>query len=105
MRDEDVRIKMTPKRTIYYVMVPVEEYEQMVAELAVLRGLTSTAQAPATEYVRPLTNCDKGTRVCSVDGCESRAYATHAYCTKHRLRFERTGDPLLARKRGRKPLS
>ena len=102
MDDDDIVFKMQPKRTTKYMMIPIEEYNQMVAELALLRGLTSTTQAPNLEYVRPLTNCDNGKRICLVDGCKNRAYADHVYCTKHRLRFERTGDPLLARKRGRK---
>lgn len=98
----DVILKMSPKKTIEYVMVPRDEYDQMVAELAVLRAQASTARAYHTEYVTPLTNCVRGKRICFVDGCERRAYADHVYCTKHRLRFERTGDPTLARKRGRK---
>lgn len=41
-------------------------------------------------------------RRCAVAGCEKRVYSTHRYCTMHRLRMERTGDPNLARKRGPK---
>lgn len=83
-------------------MVPVEEYNKIVSELSDLCGLTPTEDTTISECVSALTNCLTGKRLCSVDGCESRAYAHHVYCTKHRLRFERTGDPLLARKRGRK---
>ena len=52
--------------------------------------------------VSAVTNCDSGNRICAVEGCQARAYAQHNYCTRHRLRFERTGDPMLVRKRGRK---
>ena len=44
-------------------------------------------------------------RLCVIDGCQNRAYAAHRYCTKHRLRFERAGDPTLTRTRGRKKQS
>lgn len=60
----------------------------------------------AKETVSPLTNyagVPRMKRRCKVDGCEGRVYAEHFYCTVHRLRLERTGDPTLARKRGRKP--
>lgn len=39
---------------------------------------------------------------CAVVGCEKRVFSTHAYCTMHRLRIARTGDPTVARKRGPK---
>lgn len=44
-------------------------------------------------------------RACTVATCPERAYADRAYCPMHQLRYERTGDPLLTRKRGPKSRS
>jgi hypothetical protein len=41
-------------------------------------------------------------RLCAVEGCGGRAYRDYAYCTKHRLRVERQGDPNSIGKPGRK---
>lgn len=53
-----------------------------------------------TQFVSHLQNND--VRNCAIEGCTGRVYAAHRFCTMHQLRYERTGDPLLARKRGRK---
>lgn len=58
------------------------------------------------EFVRGLQNSlskPRAKRRCAIDGCGDRVYAAHFYCTMHRLRMERTGDPRMVRKRGRKP--
>lgn len=39
---------------------------------------------------------------CLVDGCEKRAFGLHLYCPKHRLRYQRHGDPTITQRRGRK---
>lgn len=70
------------------------------------RRATADKGGGGEKTVSPLTNyagVPRMKRRCKVDGCEGRVYAEHFYCTVHRLRLERTGDPTLARKRGRKP--
>lgn len=72
----------------------------------VARHTVTDKEPLGEETVSGLTNCCRQPRMkrrCKVDGCEGRVYAEHFYCTVHRLRLERTGDPLRTRKRGRKP--
>lgn len=78
-----------------------EVFDQWVAH-----HTTHDKEPQGEETVSALTNCYRAPRMrrrCKVEGCEGRVYAEHFYCTVHRLRLERTGDPTLARKRGRKP--
>lgn len=60
----------------------------------------STTQATASLFCEPAQNdceaIEDGAR------CGDRTYAGRLYCKKHGMRFIRTGDPTLARKRGPK---
>lgn len=67
--------------------------------------LTRLSDREVDKTVRPLTyfvEQPRAIRRCAVEGCDGRVYAAHRLCTVHRLRLERTGDPMLVRKRGRK---
>jgi hypothetical protein len=68
--------------------------------VSIMRQEKLTGSHGETQIVSHLQN--SGVRNCAVAGCTGRAYAAHDFCTMHQLRYERTGNPLLARKRGRK---
>ena len=63
------------------------------------------AKHPSNGFVTHVQNPESdgpGVRRCAVAGCAGRVFSKHIYCTTHRLRLQRTGDPTLARKRGPK---
>jgi hypothetical protein len=104
MRDDELNFnpvfRMTPKSSVRYVLVPENEYDDLMAELAELRAAKRRTEAAGNDCVRAAQyGCraiDKGVV------CGERTYAGHDYCPKHQQRYLRHGDPTLTRKRGRK---
>jgi hypothetical protein len=83
----DMDVAISPN--ILFALLDEIGLHRNLADLATKQSATTTCTIPSV----PL---------CSIDGCQNRAYKTNLYCSVHIRRFQRHGDPNIVLKPGRK---